>query len=150
MYRDPIESRARRGWGIGATAVVVIAVVAAGLLAVNGLFTAGTPHAVIVAVLGAAFVLCSMQAWRLSPDLTRTYYGTDTRAQTVLLGALTAILLLILGWGPLPWLAPIGYAALWVVMLTAVVSAVDYYRRFIVLMNARVTDVNVERSRRAS
>lgn len=31
MYRDPIEPRARRSWGIGATAVVVIAVVAAGL-----------------------------------------------------------------------------------------------------------------------
>jgi len=62
----------------------------------------------------------------------------------------TAILLLILGWRPLPWLAPIGYAALWVVMLTAVISAIDYYRRFVVLLNARVTDVNVARERRAS
>src|SRR5918999_2422410 len=35
----------------------------------------------------------------------------------------TAILLLILGWGPLPWLAPAGHAALWLVMLTAGVSA---------------------------
>ena len=52
----------------------------------------------------------------------------------------TAILLLILGWGPLPWLAPIGRVALWVVMVAAVVSAVDYYRRFQPLMNARVTD----------
>ena len=59
----------------------------------------------------------------------------------------TAILLLILGWGPLPWLAPIGYVALWVVMLLAVVSAVDYYRRFQRLLNARVTDVNVARQR---
>src|SRR5918993_1653170 len=39
----------------------------------------------------------------------------------------TAILLLILGWGPLPWLAPIGHAALWIVMLTAVASAGRYY-----------------------
>ena len=62
----------------------------------------------------------------------------------------TAILLLILGWRPIPWLAPIGYAALWVVMLTAVISAVDYYRRFVLLLNARVTDVNIERTRRAS
>src|SRR5687768_954769 len=57
----------------------------------------------------------------------------------------TAILLLILGWGPLPWLAPIGYVALWVVMVAAVASAVDYYRRFQLLVNARVTDVNVAR-----
>jgi len=62
----------------------------------------------------------------------------------------TAILLLILGWRPVPWLAPVGYAALWVVMLTAVVSAADYYRRFVLLLNARVTDVNVARTRKAS
>jgi CDP-diacylglycerol--glycerol-3-phosphate 3-phosphatidyltransferase len=54
----------------------------------------------------------------------------------------TAILLLILGSGPLPWLAPLGYAALWVVMLAAVVSAVDYYRRFQRLLNARAPDVD--------
>jgi CDP-diacylglycerol--glycerol-3-phosphate 3-phosphatidyltransferase len=53
-----------------------------------------------------------------------------------------AILLLILGWGPLPALAPIGYAALWVVMLTAVASALDYYRRFRQLGRPRVTRVN--------
>src|SRR5688572_3637547 len=60
----------------------------------------------------------------------------------------TAILLLILGWGPLPWLAPIGRAALWVVMLAAVASAADYYRRFVTLTNARVVDVNVVRERK--
>jgi CDP-diacylglycerol---glycerol-3-phosphate 3-phosphatidyltransferase len=57
----------------------------------------------------------------------------------------TAILLLILGWGPAPWLAPIGHIALWVVMVAAIASAVDYYRRFQLLVNARVTDVNVAR-----
>jgi CDP-diacylglycerol---glycerol-3-phosphate 3-phosphatidyltransferase len=62
----------------------------------------------------------------------------------------TAILLLIVGWGPLPGLAPLGYAALWVVMATAVVSALDYYRRFQILTNARVTDVNIARERKAS
>ena len=61
----------------------------------------------------------------------------------------TAILLLILGWRPVPWLAPIGHFALWVVMLAAVVSAVDYYRRFQRLLNARVADVNIARQRKA-
>jgi CDP-diacylglycerol--glycerol-3-phosphate 3-phosphatidyltransferase len=59
----------------------------------------------------------------------------------------TAILLLLLGAGPLPWLAPAGGAALWFVMAMAVVSAVDYYRRFQRLVNARVTDVTVARAR---
>jgi CDP-diacylglycerol--glycerol-3-phosphate 3-phosphatidyltransferase len=54
----------------------------------------------------------------------------------------TAILLLILGSGPLPWLAPLGYVVLWVVMLTAAVSAVDYNRRFKRLVKSRVPDVD--------
>src|SRR5687767_15351585 len=62
----------------------------------------------------------------------------------------TAILLLILGWGPLPWLAPIGHLALWVVMVAAVASAVDYYRRFQRLVNARVTDLNIARAKNES
>ena len=62
----------------------------------------------------------------------------------------TAILLLILGWGPLPWLAPIGYAALWVVMLTALVSAADYGLRLQRLLNARVDDVSIAPARKAS
>ena len=49
------------------------------------------------------------------------------------------------GVGRLPWLATAGQVALWVVMVTAVVSAVDYYRRFQLLLNARVTDVNIAR-----
>jgi hypothetical protein len=60
-----------------------------------------------------------------------------------------AILLLILGWRPIPWLAPIGQVALWVVMIMAVSSAVDYYLRFQTLMNARVVDINVARERKA-
>ena len=59
-----------------------------------------------------------------------------------------AILMLMLGWGPMPWLLPLGRVTLWFVMITAVVSAVDYYRRFQVLLNARVTDVNIVREQR--
>lgn len=57
-----------------------------------------------------------------------------------------AILLLILGWGPMPWLAPLGQMALWLVVATAVISALDYYRRFQQLTSARVTDLNLARS----
>ena len=61
----------------------------------------------------------------------------------------TTILLLILGWGPLPWMAWVGYFTLWLVMLLAVASAVDYYRRFQRMLNARVADVNIARERKA-
>ena len=61
----------------------------------------------------------------------------------------TAILVLLVGRELLPWLAPLGRIALWVVMIAAVVSAIDYYRRFQLLTTARVTDVNVARQRKA-
>ena len=60
-----------------------------------------------------------------------------------------AILLLILGGGPLPVLTPLGYAALWLVLVAAVVSALDYYTRFQRLQSARVVDVNLARARKA-
>lgn len=60
------------------------------------------------------------------------------------------ILLLIVGWGPIPMLAPLGALMLWVVLVAAVASAIDYYRRFQRLLNARVTDVSVARARKAS
>jgi len=61
-----------------------------------------------------------------------------------------AILMVLVGWAGVPWLVTAGQIALWVVMVAAVVSAVDYYRRFQALLNARVVDVNVVRARRAS
>jgi hypothetical protein len=42
----------------------------------------------------------------------------------------------------------VGYVTLWAVMLLAVASAVDYYRRFQRLLNARVADVNIVRERK--
>jgi CDP-diacylglycerol---glycerol-3-phosphate 3-phosphatidyltransferase len=60
-----------------------------------------------------------------------------------------AVLLLILGSRPMPSLAPFGRVALWVVMIVAVSSAVDYYRRFQALTAARVVDVNIARERKA-
>jgi CDP-diacylglycerol--glycerol-3-phosphate 3-phosphatidyltransferase len=70
--------------------------------------------------------------------------------KTKMAAQVAAILLLILGWGPLPLLAPIGHAALWVVMVTAVASAVDYYRRYQRRASGRVVDLEAERARRAS
>ena len=51
----------------------------------------------------------------------------------------TAILLLILGWERVPQLLLLGQAALWLVLITALVSAVDYYQGFQRAMNERAT-----------
>ena len=58
------------------------------------------------------------------------------------------ILLLIVGWGSLPALRPVGYGMLWIVLAVALVSAADYYVKFQRLLSARVTDVNIARERR--
>ncbi|MGE0865722.1 MAG: CDP-diacylglycerol--glycerol-3-phosphate 3-phosphatidyltransferase [Vicinamibacterales bacterium] len=63
-----------------------------------------------------------------------------------------AILLLILGWERYPALLVLGQAALWVVLLSAVVSAVDYYQGFQQAMLARaakVADFETAKSARA-
>ncbi len=52
-----------------------------------------------------------------------------------------AILLLILGWERVPALLVLGQAALWVVLLAAVISAIDYYQGFQRAMVDRASQV---------
>jgi CDP-diacylglycerol--glycerol-3-phosphate 3-phosphatidyltransferase len=61
----------------------------------------------------------------------------------------TAILLLLLGWERMPLLLMAGQAALWVVLATSLVSAIDYYRRFssAVNTNAKVEDFSAAKAR---
>jgi CDP-diacylglycerol--glycerol-3-phosphate 3-phosphatidyltransferase len=60
-----------------------------------------------------------------------------------------AILALILGYGHRRELVWIGNAALWVVVVAALVSAADYFRRFKLILNPRVADIAVARERLA-
>jgi CDP-diacylglycerol---glycerol-3-phosphate 3-phosphatidyltransferase len=63
----------------------------------------------------------------------------------------TAILLLILGWERMPSLVWAGQAAMWVVLITALVSAVDYYQGFQRAMlgrSAKVADFDRAKSAR--
>lgn len=61
-----------------------------------------------------------------------------------------AILLLILGWERAPLLVALGQGALWVVLVTALVSGVDYYRRFHGAMSgaSKVADISAVREAR--
>jgi CDP-diacylglycerol--glycerol-3-phosphate 3-phosphatidyltransferase len=57
----------------------------------------------------------------------------------------TAILLLILGREHLRQFFVVGQVALWVAMATAIVSGVDYYRRFNHVLNPKVTPIGGSR-----
>ena len=105
------------------------------------------PAWMVALIIGREFAITGLRSLAYTKGIT---IPASPLGKIKMASQVTAILLLILGWRPLPWLAPIGYAALWVVMLTAVISAADYYRRFTLLLNARVTDVNVARERKAS
>ena len=103
------------------------------------------PAWMVALIIGREFAITGLRSLAYTKGITMP---ASPLGKIKMASQVTAILLLILGWRPLPWLAPIGYVALWVVMITAVVSAVDYYRRFQQLLNARVTDVNIVRARK--
>ena len=104
------------------------------------------PAWMVALIIGREFAVTALRSLAYTKGIT---IPASPLGKIKMASQVTAILLLILGWRPLPWLAPIGHAALWVVMLAAVVSAVDYYRRFQLLLNAKVADVNIARQRKA-
>jgi CDP-diacylglycerol---glycerol-3-phosphate 3-phosphatidyltransferase len=103
------------------------------------------PAWMVALIIGREFAITALRSLAYAKGIT---IPASPLGKIKMASQVTAILLLIIGWGPLPWLAPVGHAALWVVMVAAVTSAADYYRRFLVLSNARVVDVNVARERR--
>ena len=105
------------------------------------------PAWMVALIIGREFAITALRSLAYARGIT---IPASPLGKIKMVSQVTAILLLLLGSGPLPWLAFAGYVALWVVMVAAVVSAVDYYRRFQVLFNARVTDVNIARERRVS
>ncbi len=66
-----------------------------------------------------------------------------------MIAQVVAVLALILGNGLLgERVLILGKAALWVVVVTALVSAADYFRRFGLILSPRVADISVARERR--
>jgi CDP-diacylglycerol--glycerol-3-phosphate 3-phosphatidyltransferase len=100
----------------------------------------------VALIIGREFAITALRSLAYTKGIT---IPASRLGKVKMASQVTAILLLILGGGPMPALARLGHWALWVVMLAAVVSAADYYRRFVVLTNARVTDVNITRERKA-
>jgi CDP-diacylglycerol---glycerol-3-phosphate 3-phosphatidyltransferase len=103
------------------------------------------PAWMVALIICREFVVTALRSLAYTKGLT---IPASRLGKVKMASQVTAILLLLLGAGTVPWMALVGYVALWAVMVAAVVSAVDYYRRFQRLTAARVSDVNVERARR--
>ena len=105
------------------------------------------PAWMVALIIGREFAITGLRSFAHSRGVT---IPASPLGKIKMASQVTAILLLILGWGPLPWLAPLGYVALWVVLLTAVASAADYCVRLQRLLNARDETVSVVPARKAS
>ena len=105
------------------------------------------PAWMVALIIGREFAITGLRSFAHSRGVT---LPASPLGKVKMASQVTAILLLILGWGPLPWLAPLGYIALWVVLLTAVASAADYCFRLQQLLNARDDHVSVVPTRKAS
>ena len=105
------------------------------------------PAWMVALIIGREFAITGLRSFAHTRGITMP---ASPLGKIKMASQVTAILLLILGWGPLPWLAPIGYVALWVVMLTALASAADYCFRLQRLLNSRAEDRGVVPARKAS
>ena len=117
-------------------------------------------------ILAALFSLVQMElvdAWMATVIIGREFAVTVFRsiayARGVVIPAsplgkikmvaeVVAILALILGHEQLNQFAVIGKVGLWVVLVSALVSAADYFRRFNLLLSPRVADFPVRREQR--
>jgi CDP-diacylglycerol---glycerol-3-phosphate 3-phosphatidyltransferase len=103
------------------------------------------PAWMVALIIGREFVITALRSLAYTKGFT---IPASPLGKAKMASQVTAILVLLFATGPFPWLAWVGYVTLWAVMLLAVVSAVDYYRQFQRLLNARVADVNIARERK--
>src|SRR5262245_43921707 len=89
------------------------------------------PAWMVALIIGREFAITALRSLAYTKGITipASWLGKIKMGSQV-----AAILMVLVGWAGLPWLATAGQVALWVVMVTAVVSAVDYYRRFHALL----------------
>src|SRR5688572_8480433 len=85
------------------------------------------PAWMVAVIIGREFAITGLRSVAYARGLTMP---ASPLGKLKMVSQVVAILLLILGWERLPLLLLAGQAALWVVLVTALVSAFDYYRRF--------------------
>jgi CDP-diacylglycerol--glycerol-3-phosphate 3-phosphatidyltransferase len=103
------------------------------------------PAWMVALIIGREFAVTALRSLAYTKGIT---IPASPLGKIKMASQVATILMLLLGWGPMPALLPLGRIALWFVMVAAVVSAVDYYRRFQVRLVAKVVDVNVAREQR--
>jgi CDP-diacylglycerol--glycerol-3-phosphate 3-phosphatidyltransferase len=106
------------------------------------------PAWMVAVIIGREIAVTGLRNLAYSRGLTMPASGLG---KLKMASQVTAILLLILGWERVPQLLIAGQAALWVVLITALVSAVDYYQGFqraMLKRESKVADFETAKSAR--
>jgi len=104
------------------------------------------PAWMVAIIIGREFAITGLRSVAYARGLSMP---ASRLGKLKMVSQVVAILLLILGWERMPWLLLAGQAALWVVLATALVSALDYWRRFSLAMSKppRVEDFSEAKAR---
>jgi CDP-diacylglycerol--glycerol-3-phosphate 3-phosphatidyltransferase len=107
------------------------------------------PAWMVAVILGREFAITALRSLAYARGVA---IPASPIGKVKMVAQVIAILALILAHGQMRqfYLDRVGQVALWVVVLTALVSAADYFRRFGGLLNPRVAEVRVARDERAS
>jgi CDP-diacylglycerol--glycerol-3-phosphate 3-phosphatidyltransferase len=104
------------------------------------------PAWMVAVIVGREFAVTALRSLAYSRGVAM---AASPLGKFKMVAQVVAILALILAHGGAWPFLLIGQGALWVVLVTALVSAADYFRRFNMILNPRVADFTAARERRA-
>ena len=97
------------------------------------------PPWMVWTIIGREFAVTALRSIAYARDIV---IPPSPLGKAKMVAQVVAVLALILGRDHLGGFLAIGQAALWVVVVAALVSAVDYFRRINVILNPRLVDVS--------
>jgi CDP-diacylglycerol--glycerol-3-phosphate 3-phosphatidyltransferase len=107
------------------------------------------PAWIVVLIIGREFAITALRSLAYTRGLV---IPASPLGKVKMVAEVVAILALILSRaenGEANALYLVGQAALWIVVVTALVSAADYFRRFNVVLSPRIADITVARRQRS-
>jgi CDP-diacylglycerol--glycerol-3-phosphate 3-phosphatidyltransferase len=102
------------------------------------------PAWIVAVIIGREFAVTGLRSLAYSRGVV---IAASPLGKTKMVAQVVAILALIIGDDHVAGIGLVGHAALWVVLAAALVSGVDYFRRFSGALSPRVTDISIARSR---
>src|SRR5712692_4085563 len=104
------------------------------------------PAWMVAVIIGREFAVTGLRSLAYSRGVV---VPASPLGKTKMIAQVVAILALILGHDRVRPFVVLGTAALWVVVVTAIVSAADYFRRFNTVLGPRVAEFPLSREQRS-